>query len=114
MLASKGCVTRKGGGEDASRCWGQSTLNARRRLVEVSEMTKFITMMVGTIVAGLMVNGGQLLAERVDVFAAAAPISSESTSSYWDGLYDGPHHLPRFGPYYYPFFQHARVFHERA
>jgi len=48
-------------------------------------------------------NGDQLLAGRVDVFVAAAPVIPESVLIYGDGPYYGPYDYgPYYGPYYGP------------
>jgi uncharacterized membrane protein YgcG len=51
-------------------------------------------------------SGDQLLAGRVDVSVAAAPIVPESVPSYGYGgpYYGGPYNGPYYGPYFYPFF----------
>jgi hypothetical protein len=49
-------------------------------------------------------SGDQLLAGRVDVSVAAAPVIPESVPSYGYGPYNGPYYGPYYGPYFYPFF----------
>lgn len=48
-------------------------------------------------------NGDQLLAGRVDVSVAAAPVIPESVPGYGDGPYYRPHYGPYYGPYYAPY-----------
>jgi hypothetical protein len=58
-------------------------------------------------------SGNQLLAGRVDVSVAAAPLVPESVPSYGVGPYYGPNYGPYYGPYYYPYYyRRDRDFHD--